>query len=219
MKHFTLEGHASHCVCEAERLKGIIDSGDYKNADDWLKGMYQSAYLDHCRSTEIIFYHDADFYIVTYNKCRDYLTKYETYENWLKQIIGSTKKSYFSVRRGNANNDLKELRLSGIKLKNTIDEVNYTYSNAVGKQYAISTKVRYMDAIVDQDRLDDNYLKALAYIKGRPNEKYFTYVINTLYSLNSFYVDESEIVKSIDEITKLINKKTRQNEKHKTSQQ
>lgn len=166
----------------------------------------------HCHMNNWLFYHNTEFYIVTYNECLARPDKYEVYVDWLRQILGSVKMNYYDIQRGcSVDNELKDMRLRNMAIKDTIHEINYIYQSTC-KMFCLSVIIPYSKAITSQDKLMADYEVTKEYLteSGMGN---MINNLDVLRGLNYLYLSKAETVKSIDFLIKQI----RNYEKQKTS--
>jgi hypothetical protein len=155
------------------------------------------------------------FYLVTHYKCHEQGGKYEFYQDIIKQVFDQVKcYPYYDVTRQSANDRLKDFRIRGKALKKTIKEINYIYYDNAGRKYAITTEASFIESLCNNDILTENYKEMNEYLQ-KTKYKYLTPELDALYESNLIYVDEIEVVKSIDNLVELINQNANQNGNNK----
>lgn len=190
MKEFYLDTHTDSCV------------GQQKN---------ENRYGIICESNpeRLLFFVGTQFIIITYNRCiSQYYDEFEFKQILIKKVIGEIKVfPIWEVNRSvNIANDLKEFRIRNRRLKKHIQQVNYLYQN---NRYAITTKVKYIDTICDQDEINQNYQKAKEFLIK--NEYHWLLAdLEQLLKANKVYGgDYADYHSSIDSLVTSINKLTK----------
>jgi hypothetical protein len=206
MKHWVLNEHTSYCIGQSEKAKETFKSDEFKKLDSFTQS-YLMQFSHKCRSYDFLFYHNTSFYLVTYNVCSEYGDKYDLYKTWLDQIIGSKKHHVYDIDRGErVDQEFKEMRLRGIKLKKYIKEVNYVYCNAINA-FCLSAKIPFLTALFNHNELTDNYNSAKKYL-SESGLNYLIEELDELYRLNNNRIElsEYESIKSTDHLIKQITK-------------
>jgi len=170
----------------------------------YLKEHDKSCYRDICSVKSNVIYLRGDFYLVSYNGCFIYNERL-----WFKNLIKNTLKAKeidkYEVESGwGLDSELHEFRLRDKAIRNKIHEVNFTYVDATRKIYGIVTTINYMDAVVNQDQIRENFK---IFISGLEKNGYKTLIDEARYLLdyNTFHTDEAEIIKTVDILIKKIN--------------
>ena len=195
MKEIILDVHSTYCEIQTKQ--------EQNKKNEW---------ADYCIRTpkKVLFMAGNQFYFVTYFTCMEQGAKLDFIQDIIKQCLGSTKIfERYAVERTNVNDDLKEFRIRGKVLKKYIEQINYLYQNADGREYAITTKANYMEAIVNDDLLKENYEIAKKFFEGK-NDKYFLEELKDLYLANCLWVDDIEVIKSVDNLIDKINNNLKQ---------
>lgn len=164
---------------------------------------------------EFVFYADFDFYLVTVPNCL--LPKYANEpekKRFMIEIMYKQKKLKCNVQKSwEAGKKLKAMMRGDAEINELQYEVNAVYENLTGKQYAIVTKKHFIDFVINQDTLRDNYEKAIQYLKDIDRER-FVDEVTELYYYNAFErLEPAILVKTIDHLTKQL-----KNGNNKTSQ-
>ena len=194
MKEILLDVHSTYCEIQTKHER--------EKKNEW---------ADYCIRTpkKILFLAGNQFYLVTYFTCMEQGGRLDFIQDTIKQCLGSTKIfPKYEVNRCRVNEDLKEYRLRGKALKKYIEQVNYLY-DASGREYAITTKADYIEAIVGDDKLTENYEIAKKFLEGK-NDKYFLGELKDLYLANCLWVDDIEVIKSVDNLIDKINNNLKQ---------
>ena len=113
---------------------------------------------------------------------------------------------YEIMRSVNYERDFKEFRLRNVPLKKYFIQANYIYSDNAGKEYVIATKVKYMEHLVNQDELYENYKIAEKHLVDN-NLLFLKNDLDRLFSYNILpKLSEVEQCKTISHLVKEINK-------------
>ena len=157
-----------------------------------------------------LFFLGNQFFLITYHSCLSH-DKYDFKKSLIEQLIGKYKIfERWNVNRGvNTEKDLKDFRIRNKELKKYVQQVNYLYYDASGREYAITTLTNYIESICNQDLINDNYKKAKEVLE----KKGYDWLINELKGLlmaNKLYItDETEYFKTTEHLIKSINKLTK----------
>lgn len=191
MSEFFIDTHSSSCPCSKGEQKGFFN---YCNLNP----------------ERFLFFLGNQFFLITYHSCLSY-DKYDFKKFLIEQVCEKYKIiERWTVNKGvNVNEDLKDFRIRNKELKKYIQQVNYLYYDATGREYAITTLTNYIEAICDQDLILDNYKKAREILK----KKEYEWLINQLEKLlcaNRLYItDETEYFKTTEHLIKSIKKLTK----------
>lgn len=203
MKHIILDEHSWFCLCHKDKAK---------DKKEW--------FSHHCglNPERFLFFFDNDFHIITYFKCMDHGNHIDYKESFLSIIMEQSKKRelYEIIRGIDVEKSLKENRLTGLEFDMHVDEVNYVYSNAAGRRYAISTRVPLLDKLTINDTIDKNYLLAVDFIKNDEflKRQIFLYgEMEYLRNINKIHISDAEIVKSTAHLAKIFKKKIKEKSK------
>lgn len=161
--------------------------------------------------TRFLFFVGTKFYLVTYHDCMSY----DQYD-FKKEIVSSCidqKKIFelYKVNRGvNIRDNLRDFRIRNMSLKKYIEQVNYIYSDNAGKEYAITTRTKYLDLICDQNAILESYIDAKEFLL-KHNYNYLLIQLDKLYQENILFGnDDTETVKTIDSLINFIHKEIKQ---------
>lgn len=198
MKEYYLDLHTDECLARRNRPR---------DKTDYFDGFRH--FCDH-NPERFLFYLNGEFYIICYHTCITYGNDYDVKIALIKRTIEKHKVyELYDIDKGwDVNGALRNFRIRNESLRKFTKEINYIYSNAAGKLYAITTTVKYIDAICDQDKLDANYREAKEYLKN--THEYLLDDLDELHRHNYLMCGTpAEHVKSIDHLVKLINQKTK----------
>lgn len=147
------------------------------------------------------------FYLLTYFHCAECGDHPGFVQDIIHRITGNSKifESYL-VERGGVDNDLKEYRIRGKQLKKYTQQINYLYYDNASREFAVTTKTDYMEAIVDHEILTENFKLANEFLLNNEKHKSLLYSLERLYYMNFIGVNDIEIVNTIDNLIKQINK-------------
>jgi len=193
MKEYYIDTHSSLCPCSTGKKQ---------------KG-FRYCELNPVR---FLFFLGNKFFLITYHPCLDY-DKYD----FRKSIIEKICKKYaiferWDVNKGvNTDKDLKDFRIRNKELRKYIQQVNYLYYDATGKEYAITTLTNYIETICNQEIIKENFNKAKEFLQKK---EYYLLIgeLEKLYEVNILYhVSEAEYFKTTKHLIKSINKLTKMN--------
>jgi hypothetical protein len=179
---------------------------------DYCKGQNEGREFNYCdRSPQrFLFFLHNKFHIITYHLCHHY--DHIEYKKELLNLIIEKNKIYekWEVRKSqHVDVALKNFRLHDKNLKKYHTQVNYLYGDNAGKQYAITTEIKYLDFVCDLDEFMKNYKSAKDYLKENDLD-YLEQQLEDLYEANVIYdICEVEKFKTIEHLIKLINEKTK----------
>ncbi len=156
-----------------------------------------------------LFYLNGQFALITYNKCLEFGNHLNYKQDLIDKIITQNKiYDIWDVERVNIEMALQNYRRTN-HLKKYISQVNYIYSNNAGKEYCITTRVKFVDALINNDALIKNYKAGIISLEEKKLD-YLLPQLEKLYKANIFYCDsEIEICKTIDHLVTQINKLTK----------
>jgi hypothetical protein len=193
MKEYILNTHAGYCDCSNEKLSNT-----------------HRAWMCSHNPERFLFFLGNQFFLITYYRCLqlDYEFKRHLVEKCCKDTEIFPK--YEVNKSVDVCKELKNFRIKNQALRKKIEQVNYLYTNAAGKEYAITTSTDYFDHICDQDIIDKNYKIAKEFLESK-NYNYLINQLEDLYKENVVYIlDRQEIFKSIDHIINSINQLTKE---------
>lgn len=137
--------------------------------------------------------------------------EYDFKKRLVKKVIDDSQIfDLYEIERGvDVKSTLQEFRIRNQSLRKQIQQVNYIYSDATGKEYAITTTLDYLDWLCNQDDIDQNYEAAKDMITKNQYD-WLLPQLDQLYFSNKVYNQhETEYCKSIDHIIQEINKYTK----------
>jgi hypothetical protein len=197
MIHYILDNHTNACINMHERLK--------ENP----KWMPFSSYCQ-METDDLLFFLGNDFYLVTFYKCnyrKDNRLNYK-YDLITKIIDNNKIFDFYKIYKDyDVNTTLRNFRIRGKSLKKYVQNIHYIYQEGYHKKYCITSQANYIDKICDNDIIIDNYYKAKKYLIEIGLES-LIYQLDELYSANTYYVDNAQIVLTTDHLIKLINQQT-----------
>jgi len=162
MKELILDIHTDYCIKHSNSIFNLCENNPNK----------------------FLCYVCNDFYLINYFGCIGCGDKYELYESFINRIIGKTKIfETFNINRFCLDKELKDDMNFCKKIKKYIHQINYIYSDAAGKRYAITTKAKLINTIINNDLLEANYKKAKTYLIENGYENLIDQ-LNRLYNNN-----------------------------------
>ena len=144
-KHIIFE----KCICQEHNKSFNANESFYK--------------MRHHKITNI-FYHNSNFYAITANSCIAPYNDYHLFTSWVTQIVNKSKLltiNEIPTRSIFVDQKLKDLRKKDQFTKMSINEYNFFYD-----KYAIVTKINFMDCLVNNQDLKENYENALKYLQN-----------------------------------------------------
>ena len=197
MKEFYLDLHDETCSCHP----------DNKN-----KNKHHLSDFCEYNPERFLFFLGNRFGLITYHRCLSRYDHYDFKKFLIEKVITNSKVfEKWEVNRGvSVASELRNFRLKNKELRKYIQQVNYIYSNASGKEYAITTKTDYLDTICNQDELDKNFKKAEAFLKSKEYD-WLLPKLKALYNANTFVRswDDLEVFKTTEHLIKSINQLTK----------
>jgi hypothetical protein len=193
-----------------KKMKEYLLGEHSKSCDGFVS---HCGYYNHCNMNpeRFLFFFNSEFYLVTYFAClhggEKYTFRQEILESLNEKIFPSDK-YYF---RRDAEKDLRDFRIRGIKLQKYIYQVHYKYCDNAKKIFVLTSTTKYLDRILDNQKIKDSH--EVAY--NRLTElglKYMHDELFDLYCANNYDVRESEIVKNIEHLIQTIKKETDDNQ-------
>ncbi len=191
MKHWIFNQHTEQCKCDSEKYKLNEDTRYFAN---------------HCdRNKEhILFFHLADYYIITLGSCWLHLDRYVTIVEILKKVGLKVKLKTNFNRDYHLDERLQKARKQNILFNNEVIEVNYTYGG-FGKQYSITSTLDLFDCIDKYSEYKSNYQNMVKYLNDNGME-HLQDRLRLLYENNWLVMPSKvEVVKTLDNIIKQIN--------------
>lgn len=193
MREFYIEQHSVICPCGKEVKPTGLNRMCEVNPERFL------------------FFVGTKFVLITYHSCIAAYDEYD-FKKWLvKKVIDDSQIfDLYEIERGvNVRSTLQEFRIRNQSLRKQIQQVNYIYSDAADKEYAITTTLDYLDWLCNQDDIDQNYTAAKELIIKNQYD-WLLPQLDKLYFANKVYnQNETEYCKSIDHIIQEINKYTK----------
>lgn len=196
MKEFYLDLHSETCSCHPDNKE---------------KKTYWSDFCEY-NPERFLFFIGNKFALITYHNCISFYDKYDFKKSLIDKAIKNSKVfQKWEVNRGvSVSSELKDFRLKNKELRKYIQQVNYLYRDASGKQYAITTKTDYLDSICNQDIIDENFKTAEEYLKSKEYDWLLT-ELKDLYRANIVVrnYDDLEVFKTTEHLIKSINQLTK----------
>jgi hypothetical protein len=152
------------------------------------------------------------FYLLTYNSClsRHYNNKHEFIKHFMEVGINAKNLPIRRLKMSvNYTEELKKMFEQELFLENYINQVNYLYSDNAGKQYAIVSKIDFLEYDFTHEFLYKNYLEMTKYL-----DDFFKANINVKESLKQklqdIYCNQVQSTESNEKINKIIFKTVNQ---------
>lgn len=195
MKQFYIDYHTNECLALKDKVSGYLSYDFHRYCE--------------MNPEKFLFFLGNEFYLITYHNCFKLANDYDFKIDLIKRICNDFQIfEYYEIDKSYVDEDLKEFRRKNKDLKKYIQQVNYVYSNAAGKEYCITTKANYIDAICNMDTVKNNYNIAKETLINSGND-YLLDSLNNLYHKNYIgKLDDIEIVRTVEHLIKSINKLT-----------
>ena len=155
-----------------------------------------------------LFFAGNDFHLITYFCCLNNSNKYQFRIGIIEHLVKNIQKlNIYEIKKiRDPFKVLKDFRIKNKSLKKVIYQVNFTYPQNCG----VVSKIDFLDAFFNQEKLTENYNKAKEYLINNEYE-YLLDELDTLYKHNKMYFYNSdeleyETCKTIDAVIKQINK-------------
>jgi hypothetical protein len=174
-----------------------------------------SIYDKYCEMNpeRFLFFLGNKFHLLTYHKCLHDFDKYDFKMQVIQKLIESKKiyTTYNMCRGVDVKKELKEFRLRNKSLKKTIEQVHYIYADNARKEYAITSKISFIESLYNADEIYTNYQIAKDWLLAQEYE-WLLPKLDDLYLANvGWNSDEIEICKSIDHMVEIIQKQIKNN--------
>jgi hypothetical protein len=194
MKKIILDDHTECCKNKPE--------------SDWLKPHL----FCKVNPSRFVFYYDRQFIYLEIPNCRrDFSNDVTFLENMLLAGNESAKRvdKYETYRSQFLDGKFKEHRLRSKELDLKLIEVNYTYSDATGKEYAICTDITLDEALKPNEAIEEDGKKMKDFL-DEIGQEYLSSQVDELISQNKYYISDYEIIKTSEHLLKQFNKKIKQ---------
>jgi hypothetical protein len=210
MNIYYLDNHDEFCPCnqkECDRFHEPVEENDFFDSSYF----YRLKYICEKNPEYFLFQLDRDFHLIIYYRCISGTNESDFFTSLIKKSIEGTKgKKYANVKKSIPLNDwLNQIKKGDFDIKNYFEEVIHIYDGSFKvPNYCITRRLDFFDVTFLNDDLKKNYIKA----KEKLIEKNLDFLLNDLNELyhvnyiNSSYVSDKEVVKTIDSLIKQINK-------------
>ena len=162
--------------------------------------------------SRFVFFYDRQFVYLEIPNCkRNFSNDTSFIENMLIAGNKHTERldKYETYRSQFLDGEFKEHRLRCKELDLKLIEVNYSYSDATGKEYAICTNITLDDALKPYDDIREDGEKMKEFLKESGRE-YLVDQVEELITQNRYYVSDYEIFKTSEHLIKQFNKQIKQ---------
>ena len=158
-----------------------------------------------------IFLINTDFFIVSYHSCMEYGDEYRHKLDIIEAVLKKQEINFTTIQRQLKKSIVldDELRTSitkAISLQKYIQQIHYIYNDNAGKKYCITSKVGFIDSLINNDELLESYRLTMEYIKLHG----YNFLEDQLIELISDNwiegISEKNIVRTIDVLVNEINK-------------
>jgi len=192
-------------------MRDIIVTEHHESCSCNSKDMHELG-LSSCRSWQQVFYFNGEFIFVETPNCiwtNPFLSDFEKIEIMLEK---STHKWIIDVNRSiHMDREFKNYRLRGARLKKWVEEVNFLYYDNAGKEYAVTTRIKFTQDLINQIKLKEEYEKAIEYLNNSAfSPSVFKDNIEGLYRKNMMYLTPAEEYRTLKHLRLELNKKIKQ---------
>lgn len=214
MKIAILEGHSKRCPSNPENLRKNFEKHE-ENDFQLFHGL--DSFCEH-NPVQMVLFVNGNFLYLKFHACNFPLYQYDKYV-FLRKIIEDSVKikrdsyNYYEVLGSkNLHDILRKNRLNGNAIPATFFEINYTYSNASGKEFCITTERNFVQMLDTLNSISEKRDKAVQWVNENVLESRFANTlvrrINELYEMNKpSNVSEYEVNKSVESFLKDIKNK------------
>lgn len=159
------------------------------------------ASIGYCRLSEDVIYFGGEFIFITLPSCYfGHQSDFELYKDILKNAKRSNPFDCDSGCHVNEK-EFRDLRIRGFELRKYVDEVNYLYG--MGNRYAISTRWKFADELVNQSNFVKEIKESKEYCK---NNEYLLNQVDLLAAHNYIHISDKEIHKTLKHFINHLNK-------------
>lgn len=191
MRNIVVKEHHEDCKCE-----GDLRIRSYSICNTWQQ----------------VFYFRGEFVFVEMPNCIWHGTSLSDFEKIEIMLENSKHKHIYDVKRSmHLDREFKNYRIRGARLKKWVDEVNFIYYDNAGRQYAVTTKIKFTEDLINQSKLKEEYEKAIEFLnEGAFSPSSFEDKIKRIYEENFMYISPQEEYRTLKHLRLELNKKQKQ---------
>lgn len=165
--------------------------------------------IDYCEQNpeHFLFFIKNQFVMIDYHCCMNGGNHIDWKREIIENLIENSKifETYEIRKSVSVKESLKDFRIRNTPLKKWIYQVHYLYGSPA-KQYCIASKVKFLDAICDNEKMHNNYIEAKQFLESG-GKKYMLDELKELYFKNVLHdVNNAEICKTVEHLVDSINK-------------
>jgi len=190
MKEFYLDAHTAYCIDNRAHFFGSFCE---------------------LNPVRFIFFVETKFVLITYYGCMNCGDHLEFKKSLIEKVIKDNKIfDLYEVNKSvNISKDLTDFRIRNKSLKKYIEQVNFIYYDNSNRSFAITTRIKYLESICNQEEINENYKEAKIFLE---KNKYAWLLpeLNKLYKANmldgenelDYHLTIDQLVNSINKLTK-----------------
>jgi hypothetical protein len=162
-----------------------------------------------CSSWQQVFYFNGEFVFIEMPSCNWTNHSLSSFEKIEIMLENSKHKWVLDVNRSiSMNTEFKNYRIRGARLKKWVDEVNFLYYDNAGRRYAVTTKIKFTEDLINQSKLEEEYKKAKDFLKeGAFSFSRFSESIDDIYKENKMYISPHEEYLTLNHLRLELNRK------------
>lgn len=154
--------------------------------------------------SKFLFFYDRQFVYLEIPNCKRTISNNLTFlENLLMSANKETKRldKYKTYRSRILDGEFREHRLRCKELDLNLIEVNYCYSDATGKEYALCTDITLDEALKPNDDIKKDAEEMKKFLEGSGNS-YLIDTVDELVRQNWYHISDYEIMKTSEHLIK-----------------
>lgn len=188
-------------------MRNIIVKEHHENCN--LKGDEHMHSYSICGTWQQVFYFNGEFVFIEMHRCNWTNPLISDFEKIEIMLESSKHKWVLDVNRSvNMDREFKNYRIRGARLKKWVDEVNFLYYDNAGREYAVTTKIKFTEDLVNQTKLEAEYKKAKDFLEeGAFSSLRFSESIENIYKKNKMYISPHEEYLTLNHLRLELNKK------------
>lgn len=167
-----------------------------------------------CNTWQQVFYFNGEFVFLEMPSCvwnGTLLSDFEKIEIILEKSKPNHKNVWDVKRSMNMDIEFKNYRIRGARLRKWVDEVNFLYYDNAGRQYAVVTRTKFTEDLINQSKLKEEYEKAKDFLKeGMFSPSQFSESIDKIYKENYMFVSPYEEYKTLSHLRLELSRKQKQ---------
>jgi hypothetical protein len=188
-------------------MRNIVVKEHHENCN--LKGDEKMHPYTICSTWQQVFYFNGEFVFIEMPRCNWSGSLMSDFEKIEIMLENSKHKWILDVgRSANMDREFKNYRIRGTRLKKWVDEVNFLYYDNAGRQYAVTTKIKFTEDLVNQAKLEEEYKKAKDFLEeGAFSSSWFSESVDDIYKENKMYISPFEEYQTLKHLRLELNRK------------